>query len=438
MKNNSKLQNSVAIKVDQLSKEYKLYDKPIDRLKESLHPFGRQFHKKFYALDNISFEVERGETLGIVGKNGAGKSTLLKIITGILTPSNGTVHVNGRVSSLLELGAGFNPEYTGIENIYLQGSLAGHTEEEMNEKLDEILSFADIGEFVYQPVKIYSSGMYARLAFAVAINVDPDILIVDEVLSVGDMRFQQKCIRKMDEFGKAGKTILFVTHDTGTVNRFCDKALWLHEGKIKDYGETEQITKRYFSFMAYGQESSAETNESHNDYEYGDILNKEDDIVWEDVSNYESFGEGGAKISGVSMLNNDNQKINTVMPGENVKFLIKAVTYKEINNIGFGIMLKNPLGINIFTINNYFGKKEFDVDSNKNIIFEFDFTFPNIAVGEYTMVAAVSEGTQQNHIQHHWIHDAYNIKVSSKNEENFIGCLIVLDKKFYSLNYKIL
>ncbi|WP_442764367.1 ABC transporter ATP-binding protein, partial [Sulfurospirillum cavolei] len=222
---------NTAIKVNHLTKVYKLYDNPIDRLKESLHPLKKQYHKEFYALNDVSFEIKKGETVGIIGKNGAGKSTLLKIITGVLTPTSGSVHVNGRIASLLELGAGFNPEYTGVENIYFQGSLMGYTREEVAEKVDEIIAFADIGDFVYQPVKMYSSGMYARLAFAVAINVDPDILIVDEALSVGDMRIQQKCYRKFREFQEANKTILFVTHDTSTIINYCSHTIWISDGK---------------------------------------------------------------------------------------------------------------------------------------------------------------------------------------------------------------
>ena len=224
---------NTAIKVSHLTKVYKLYEKPIDRLKESLHPLKKQYHKDFYALNDVSFEIKKGETVGIIGKNGAGKSTLLKIITGVLTPSSGHVHTNGRISSLLELGAGFNPEYTGVENIYLQGTLMGYSKEEMEAKIDEILVFADIGDFVYQPVKSYSSGMFARLAFAVAINVEPDILIVDEAWSVGDAAFQNKCIRKMEEIGKKGITILFVSHDTQTINKFCNNVIWFNDGIIK-------------------------------------------------------------------------------------------------------------------------------------------------------------------------------------------------------------
>ena len=215
---------NTAIKVSHLTKVYKLYDKPIDRLKESLHPLKKKYHKDFYALNDVSFEIKKGETVGIIGKNGAGKSTLLKIITGVLTPSSGHVHVNGRIASLLELGAGFNPEYTGIENIYLQGTLMGYTKEEMEAKIDEILTFADIGDFVYQPVKSYSSGMFARLAFAVAINVEPDILIVDEALSVGDMYFQQKCMDKINTMRSRKMTLLFVSHSIGQVKKICEKA----------------------------------------------------------------------------------------------------------------------------------------------------------------------------------------------------------------------
>ena len=239
------MMNNIAIKVNHLSKVYKLYGKPIDRLKESLHPLRKRYHKEFYALNDVSFEIKKGETVGIIGKNGAGKSTLLKIITGVLTPSSGHVHVNGRIASLLELGAGFNPEYTGIENIYLQGTLMGYSKEEMDVKIDEILAFADIGDFVYQPVKSYSSGMFARLAFSVAINVDPDILIVDEALSVGDMLFQVKCINRMKVMMERGITVLFVSHDTHSIKTLCKKAIWIENGCLKEYGDAGIVSNKY-------------------------------------------------------------------------------------------------------------------------------------------------------------------------------------------------
>lgn len=241
---------NTAIKVSHLTKVYKLYDKPVDRLKESLHPLKKKYHKEFYALNDVSFEIKKGETVGIIGKNGAGKSTLLKIITGVLTPSAGHVHVNGRIASLLELGAGFNPEYTGIENIYLQGTLMGYSHEEMESKIDEILAFADIGDFIYQPVKMYSSGMFARLAFAVAINVEPDILIVDEVLSVGDARFQSKSIKKMESIRDNGTTILFVSHATEQIKRFCTKAIWIENSTVKLIGEPAIVADKYIDNLA--------------------------------------------------------------------------------------------------------------------------------------------------------------------------------------------
>ena len=221
-----------AIDVRDVTKIYKLYDKPIDRLKESLNPLHRNYHRDFYALNHISFQVKKGETVGIIGTNGSGKSTILKIITGVLTPTTGTVQVDGVISALLELGAGFNMDYTGIENIYMNGTMMGFSRKEMDEKLQDILDFADIGDFVYQPVKTYSSGMFVRLAFALAINVDPEILIVDEALSVGDVFFQAKCYRRMEEIRKSGTTILMVTHDMGSIIKYCDKVVLLNRGEF--------------------------------------------------------------------------------------------------------------------------------------------------------------------------------------------------------------
>ncbi len=241
--------NKIAISVKNLTKIYHLYGKPVDRLKEALNPFKKSYHHDFYALNDVSFEIKKGETVGIIGKNGAGKSTLLKIITGVLTPTSGEVKVDGKIASLLELGAGFNPEMTGLENIYLNGTIMGFTKEEMDSKVDAILEFADIGEFVYQPVKMYSSGMFARLAFAVAINVEPDILIIDEALSVGDMHFQLKCMEKFNEFRESGRTILFVTHDISSVKRFCTYTMWINNGELQSIGDTDYITDRYIDFL---------------------------------------------------------------------------------------------------------------------------------------------------------------------------------------------
>lgn len=246
------------IKIEGLSKFYKLYDKPIDRMKESLSLSKKCYHKVHYALKDISFDIKKGETIGIIGTNGSGKSTLLKIITGVLSKSSGEVSVRGRVSALLELGAGFNPEYTGIENIYLNGTMMGFNKEEMEKKVDSIVKFADIGEFINQPVKTYSSGMFARLAFAVAINVEPEILIVDEALSVGDVRFQIKCMDKMKQMMQGGTTVLFVSHDINAIRRFCTRAIWINKGEIKKIGDVNKIADEYLDFLKFGEEYTPE------------------------------------------------------------------------------------------------------------------------------------------------------------------------------------
>ena len=237
------------IELSHINKIYRLYDKPTDRIRETLHPGRKSYHKAFHALDDVSLKVEKGETLGIIGQNGSGKSTLLKIITGIITPTSGNAAVDGRVSALLELGAGFNQEFTGIENIYLNGTILGYTEAEMDEKMEAILAYAGIGDYVYQPVKTYSSGMFVRLAFAVAIHVDPDILIVDEALAVGDLSFQLKCMDTFTQFREKGITILFVSHDLNTIRRFCTRCIWLKEGHVEMEGDTDAVAARYDGFL---------------------------------------------------------------------------------------------------------------------------------------------------------------------------------------------
>lgn len=238
--------DDIAIKVESLTKVYKLYNTPFDRLKEALSPIRRKYHHDFHALHDVSFEVRRGDTLGIIGKNGSGKSTLLKMITGVLTPTSGNITVNGRISALLELGAGFNPELTGIENIYFSGTLMSFSREEMDHRLDDILAFADIGEFVYQPVKTYSSGMFVRLAFAVAVNVEPDILVVDEALSVGDVRFQKRCKEKMNDYKNNGSTILLVSHSLTDVRAICNTGLMLQGGRLAHWGDVSDTINMYF------------------------------------------------------------------------------------------------------------------------------------------------------------------------------------------------
>jgi ABC-type polysaccharide/polyol phosphate transport system ATPase subunit len=245
--------NGIVISVKDLSKSYKMYSTPTERMKELLHPFGKRYHRDFWALRDINLEISKGTTFGIVGQNGSGKSTLLQIITGILQPTSGSIRVSGRVSALLELGAGFNKEFTGRENVFMQGAVMGISRQEMEERFDQIEEFAGIGRFIDQPTKTYSSGMYVRLAFAVAINVDPEILIIDEALAVGDIKFKRKCYDRIEKFRKDKKTILFVSHDMNTINLLCDKAMLLNKGQIIEQGEPKYVTKRYHK-MLFGED----------------------------------------------------------------------------------------------------------------------------------------------------------------------------------------
>lgn len=238
-----------AIDIQNITKTYNMYKKPSDRFKEALNPLKKSYHDLFYALKDVTMQIEKGEMIGFVGENGSGKSTILKIITGVLTPTSGTMKIDGKISALLELGSGFNPEYSGYENIFLNGMVLGFSREEMEERVDDVIQFADIGDHLYQPVKTYSSGMFVRLAFAVAINVDPDILIVDEALAVGDLEFQLKCMEKFTEIKNSGKTILFVSHDVNSIRRFCDRTFWLKNGEIVESGDTMDVTTNYENFL---------------------------------------------------------------------------------------------------------------------------------------------------------------------------------------------
>lgn len=294
------MKQNKAIEISNITKVYKLYNKPVDRLKETFSITKKVLHRDFMALKNVSFDVYEGEILGIIGKNGSGKSTILKIITSVLTPTSGTSKVNGKIAALLELGAGFNMEYTGIENIYLNGQMIGFTKEEMDEKLDDIVTFADIGEHIYQPVKTYSSGMFARLAFSVAISVDPDILIVDEALSVGDVFFQNKCYRKFEDFRNRGKTILFVTHDMGSVIKYCNRCVLLNAGEKVAEGNSQEMVDLYKKIMV-GQWKSDEEKRiisktnigNKNNVSKKALLWKENMLINPDI---EVYGDGRAEI----------------------------------------------------------------------------------------------------------------------------------------------
>jgi ABC-type polysaccharide/polyol phosphate transport system ATPase subunit len=341
-----------AIKVENLNKIYKLYDSSKDRLKESINPFKKKYHRDFYALKDISFEIQKGETVGIIGKNGSGKSTLLKIITGLITPTSGNIEVHGKVSALLELGAGFNPEYTGIENIYLNGTIMGFTREEMDQKLDNIISFADIGDFVNQPVKMYSSGMYVRLAFAVAISVEPEILIIDEALAVGDAAFQAKCMSKMKQLMDKGVTVLFVTHDSNAIKKLCSRCVYLENGAIKAVGEAAKVSDMYLAdireamnsehikVLQYEDEADEliESGKQAKLFSFESVqVFKEDMDFKERVKDFRQ-GTGEATVTAVEFLDDANNTIkNAVFNQEVVLRIYIAFNKKRKVSVGYHI-----------------------------------------------------------------------------------------------------
>lgn len=413
------------IEITDLTKVYNLYSRPVDRLREALSINRKKYSKAFYALDNINFNIQGKQAIGIIGTNGSGKSTLLKIICGVLSETAGTVKVNGKISALLELGAGFNPEYTGIQNIYLNGSLMGYSKQEVEEKINAIMDFADIGEFIYQPVKTYSSGMFARLAFAVSINVEPDILIVDEALSVGDIRFQQKCFRKMEEI-KREKTVLMVSHDLGAINKFCDKVIWIEKGKLLAYGEPSEVIKEY---QAYLMESKVRKTAGNFSVEKKMFGNELQDIT----TKYQCYGNKNSEIMSVGLFRkNENTMIATVLGGEELVFVIKVHHQFNIEDIIVGITVSDRLGNNIFGINSYLSND--NLDSCEGVsIYSCKFKMPELNEGPYTISPAIAQGTQITHTMLHWVYDAYVFDVISKYNQVLPGVLAISDFKFEKL-----
>ncbi|CAH1223476.1 ABC transporter ATP-binding protein [Paenibacillus sp. JJ-223] len=425
--------NTNVIEAKGLTKQYKLYDKPVDRLKEALHFANKKYHKKFTALDHLDFQVQRGECLGIIGKNGSGKSTLLKMITGVLTPTSGSLHVEGSISALLELGAGFNPELTGLENVFLNGTIMGFSRDEMQAKLDEILEFADIGEFIHQPVKTYSSGMFVRLAFAVAINVDPDILIVDEALSVGDLRFQQKCYRKIDEL-KQTKTILFVTHDMSVINKYCDRVVWINEGKLIEEGQPKEISKKYQAFMIganFGKLGLSELPQAGKQLAGSSKAHLVDPLQ----DGLDMMGDEKAVITGISMYESGGQdKVTLVEAEQEVEVLIRLNVMEAIDNPIVGFSMKDRLGNVIFQTNSYIlGSELQSLQPGEGYVFSFSFQFPSLNHGAYTISPAIASGTQQEHKQHSWVHDALVVEVLPLGYESVSGILCLKDVSFSAI-----
>lgn len=411
-----------AIKVTDVSKVYRLYDKPSLRLKEAFSIRKKQYHKDFHALQNVSFDVKKGEMVGIIGKNGAGKSTILKIITGVLTPTSGEVEINGKVSALLELGAGFNPEYNGIQNAYLSGTMMGFSEEEMDEKLDGILKFADIGDFIKQPVKTYSSGMFARLAFAVAISVDPDILIIDEALSVGDVFFQAKCYKRMEDLKNSGKTVLFVTHDMGSVMKYCERCIIINDGKLYAQGGTRQMVDLYKKILV-GQAPDAALLDGHMQEE-GESQETAPDKEntqsrdWMDFMlinpNHEDYGDGRASIVSFGIFDEDGKITNTVYKMTEFTIKMRVQFTVRIENPIFAFSIKDLKGNEISGTNTVIEKVDTGwVEAGECA--EVSFTQKMILQGGQHLLSLGCTGYEQDElVVYHRLYDICCIQVISE------------------------
>jgi len=432
------MSDDTAIKIQGLTKVYKLYESPMSRLKEALHPFKKKYHRDFHALQNLSLEIKKGECVGIIGKNGSGKSTLLKVITGVLTPTSGSVTVQGKVSAILELGAGFNPEMTGIENIYLNNALNGMNKVQTDKKIKEIIEFADLGDFIHQPIKTYSSGMKARLAFAVSINVEPDILIVDEALSVGDASFGRKCFAKMEEIRAKGATILFVSHSEASIVNLCSRAIWISRGEQVIEGVPKLVTGLY---MKHVNESKIDIAGVKKEY-HALVLAEENKPISKDTSELSTgepgvlvdslsvmqrtaikeffnpalkpsstitYAEKGARIFDVQVTTMDGRAVNVLKHGDTYIYSYQIEVKASLQNVQFGFLIKQkngaPLGGGAFP-----GKQEFipflSGTHKVNIYFRCELN-----AGEYFLNCGVLADIDSKKDYAHRIIDAYMIKV---------------------------
>lgn len=425
--------SDIAIKVDNVTKLYKLYDKPSDRFKDSLGLTRKKLYKEHYALHNLDFEIKKGECVGIIGTNGAGKSTILKIITGVLSPTEGKVDIDGRISALLELGAGFNMEYTGIENVYLNGTMIGFSREEIDEKLEDILAFADIGEFVHQPVKTYSSGMFVRLAFAVAININPEILIVDEALSVGDVFFQSKCFKKFEEFKDMGKTILFVSHDLGSISKYCDRAILLNKGHKLAEGRPADVIDIYKRVLV-GQMDEDDVSNAEKTKEISDI-EKAEEIKrvgkWKDNyalnPDFEEYGDHIVDIVDFAVVDENNVYTSTLV--KNTKFMIKIKikANNPVENPIVAFTIKDLRGTDITGTNTMVEKVDVGSISEgeeKTVTFT---QYINLQGGQYLLSLGCTRYESDDFKVYDRLYDICNISVVS--EKNTIG--------FYDMNSEI-
>ncbi|UXC35430.1 ABC transporter ATP-binding protein [Cupriavidus gilardii] len=449
------MSSDLVIGVANLSKIFRTYERPKDRLIEGMYGLAARMcpvpalkaklrvraercSRKFWALNNVSFEIRRGQTVGIVGRNGSGKSTLLQIICGTLAPTAGSAQLNGRVAALLELGSGFNLEFTGRENVFLNGQLYGLTRKQIEERYDDIVAFADIGDFVDQPVKTYSSGMLVRLAFAVIAHVDADVLIIDEALAVGDAFFTQKCMRFLRRFMQNG-TILFVSHDMSSVKSLCSHAIWLEHGQVLKAGSPKEVCDAYLEAFYEAQQGKSTTTRLKSDARFNSasvaardqrlkFINqtqlRNDLQLFEFDPNASSFGTGDAQIVDVRFLDEDGRPLAWVVGGEEVILSVVASVHRPLSSPIVGFYVKDRLGQTLFGDNTYLSYVDSAIECGEGEELEarFQFQMPILPKGDYSVCVAIAEGTQEIHKQLHWIHDALVFKsVSSSASTGLIG-----------------
>lgn len=441
------MSSEIAITVQNLCKHYQIYAQPKDRLKQFLLPrlqkiLGKRqtkFYKEFKAIDDISFEVRKGETVGIIGRNGSGKSTLLQMICGTITPTSGHIETRGRIAALLELGSGFNPEFTGRENVYLNASILGLTEKEIDASYQKILDFADIGDFINQPTKTYSSGMMVRLAFSVIAHVNADILVIDEALAVGDAFFTQKCMRFLRNFMETG-TIFFVSHDTNAIRSLCNRAIWIDKGVLIEEGRPKELCEHYLEEFFKSQQTHLEEKKQTNfsaidesqilDYldqrnQFINNSNLRNDLkIFRFNPSAASLGTGDAIISSVKLLDESSNPLSWVVGGELVALEVVVSIKKSISSPIVGFFIKDRLGQNLFGDNTFleYIDQPLHVNSGQVLIASFGFRMPRLPAGEYSITIAVAEGNQSQHVHHHWIHDAmFFVSESSSDVSGLVG-----------------
>jgi len=448
--------DDIAIRLSNLGKCYQIYDNPRDRLKQFVLPrlqrligkTHKQHYREFWALKDISFEVKKGETVGIIGRNGSGKSTLLQIICGTLSPTGGSVETRGRIAALLELGSGFNPEFTGRENVYMNASVLGLSNEEIDARFEDIVAFADIGDFIGQPVKTYSSGMMLRLAFAVIAHVDADILVVDEALAVGDAFFTQKCMRFLRNFMKTG-TVLFVGHDTGSIKNLCNYAVWLEKGQVLQEGSPKDVCELYLEAFYEAQQGKSSTIKLRAFKKPDDSLPiKDQRLEFINTSNLRndlqifkfdpeaaSFGKGGAQIHDVRLLDENEHPLAWIVGGEKVTLRVIVHVYHDLDSPIIGFYIKDRLGQTLFGDNTFLSYREQPVHCRQGSELRADFVFymPLLPSGEYSITVAIANGTQEIHEQHHWIHDAVLFKSESSSVATGLIGIPMLQVKLQSL-----